>query len=103
MVPCNKVDASDIMDDPQVTMVYSEEYDSRKAQAEADEMTPEAEVATTTEDSYKTLRLQIMSSEDKAELRQIGAGLGVELAKTMRIPTMRNELLGRIDEIQETA
>lgn len=100
MIPCNHLDAGDIKDDPQVTMVYSEEYDSTKAAAEAQEMAPEPEVSASTEESFKSLRLQVMSSEDKAELRQIGGDLGETLAKTMNLKTMRSALLEKIDKIQ---
>ena len=101
MIPCNHLDAGDIKEEPQVTMVYSGEYDSRKAMEEAQEMTPEPEVSSSTEESFKVLRLQVMSSEDKAELRQIGGDLGEDLAKTMNIKTMRKNLLEKIDKIQE--
>lgn len=101
MIPCNHLDAGDIKDDPQVTMVYTGEYDSSKAAEEAAEMAPEPEVSSSAEESFKTLRLQVMSSEDKAELRQIGAGLGEELVKSMNIKTMKKLLLKKIDKIQE--
>ena len=101
MIPCNHLDAGDIKEDPQVTMVYTKEYDSRQAAEEAKEMAPEPEVSSTTEESFKVLRLQVMSSEDKAELRQIGGDLGEELSKTMKIGTMRTILMEKIDKIQE--
>jgi hypothetical protein len=101
-IPCNKIDASDIMDDPHVTTVYQGEYDSRKAEEEAAELAPPAEEVTSVEDSFKALNLQIMSSQDKAEMRQIGADLGVDgLSKTMGLEKMRKTLLDRIDLIRE--
>lgn len=100
MIPCNKLDASDIKDDPHVTMVYSGGYDSRKAEEEAQAMTPEEETVSTAEDSFRVLKLQVESSEDPGELRQIGADLGVELARTMRLKTMKKHLMDRIEVIE---
>lgn len=103
MVPCNKIDASDIMDDPAVTMVYSDGYSSKDAEAEVAAAEVDEEALATADDNFRALRLQVMSSEDKAELRQIGADIGQELVKTMGVPKMRTKLLERIDKIQAAA
>jgi hypothetical protein len=104
-IPCNKLDASDIMNEPQVTMVYAGEYDSRKAEEEVATIADkeEAEAIKTFEDGLRATRLQVMSSEDKGELRQVGGDLDVELSKTMSLETMRTALLNKLDEIQEAA
>lgn len=99
-IPCNRLDASDIKNDPMVTKVYSDEYDSSKAQAEADEATPKEEEITNVEDSFKVTLLAIKSSTNKDELVGIGADLGEKLTRNMNVSTMQERLCARIEKIK---
>jgi hypothetical protein len=103
MVPCNKLDASDITSEPQVSMVYQGEYSSKVAEEQAAAANPPTDEAHTVEENYKVLVVQIMSSIDKTELCQIGADLGEDMSKSMKVENMRKRLIDKIDRLREAA
>ncbi len=95
LIPCNRLDASDVAGDPAVLKAHNLPHEP-VSEDEANESTH------VVRGGFAALRLQIASSEDKAELRQIGADLAVEpsLTKAMRISTMRNRLSEKIDRLE---
>jgi len=98
LVPCNKLDGSDVLDDARV--IYARE---RSGDSPVIEDTPEPKTNETVQGGFDDILLQVQDSEDKAEVRQIAADLGLNLSKTLKLKTMKDEVLGVIREMQEQA
>ena len=97
LIPCNRLDASDVQGDPRVL------FARRNDESPVIEETPPEESNKTVADGFADIITQVHDSEDKAELRQIGADIGLGLVKSMKLNTMKNNILKQISEIQEGA
>lgn len=93
LIPCNRPDASDILGHPVVSAAGAGQGQETQ--------TPEPEANVATADGYAALIAQVKFSEDKAELKHIGADLGLtDLTKAMKLETIKEHILARIEEIK---
>lgn len=93
LIPCMKLDASDVRDDPRVEM--AREDDDMVMQNE-----PKLETSKFS-GTVDDIIMQVEDSMDKGEIRQIGADLGLNLAKSTRLETLRQNVLDRLAQIKE--
>ncbi len=94
LIPCNRLDASDIAGDPVVLKAQNSPHEPVSAED------AEKESTNVVGKGFDALRLQIASSKDKLELRQIGADLNVLLDNRMKLSTMHTKLLDQIDKLE---
>jgi len=99
LIPCNLLDASDVAGEPAVLLAQNEAHEP----VSEEDMDMMQHTGANVRGGYQALRLTIDSSEDKGELRQIGADLDVPLTKAMKLSTMRTRLFAHIDKLEVAA
>lgn len=97
LIPCHKLDASDILGDPNIIAARDQPVPEEQVVEP-----PKPKTTGIVGDSFDDIITQVEYSEDKAELKHIGAELGLTLHKAMKVSTMREKILEKIEEIRES-